>query len=127
MDNDDDICICLISCEKHIFIANRVALAAISRFFRAALTLHFDEAQNCEIRFGHLNSSQLRSILEYVETSQLSITAENDAEKVFEWADYLLIDELIESCVQTIIARLNQRNAIRIYRLAGLCLISNKL
>lgn len=93
----------------------------MSPFFRLAFgSSHFIESQNCEIRFDNLTSTDLQSIVEYVETGKLSITAANNPERVFLWADYLMIDELIECSAKTIIADLNVNNAIRLYRLGGL-------
>ena len=95
----------LVSKDGKQFQAHRNVLLQASPFFEKLLSSDMKESNEGVIRLPTVTDSQMADILQFIYNGSIQITSQENAEKLIETADFLLLSNL-----QTIVGKLLEQN-----------------
>ena len=100
------------------FRAHRSVLSQASSFFERLLNSDMKENNEGVIRLEMIFESQMADILEFIYTGSVQISTQENAENLFELADYLLLPNLKALAGKYLEEHITAANCISIYHLA---------
>ena len=100
------------------FHALRSVLSQASGFFEKLLDSDTKENDEGVIRLEILSESQMADILEFIYTDNVQISTQENAENLFELADYLLLPNLKAIAEKYLKEHITALNCLRIHYLA---------
>ena len=100
------------------FQAHRSVLSQASSFFEKLLNSDMKENDEGVIRLEILSESQMADILEFIYTGSVQISTQENAENLFELADYLLLPNLKAVTEKYLEEHFTFANCFSIYHLA---------
>ena len=100
------------------FQAHRSVLSQASDFFEKLLNSDMKEHNEGVIRLEMVSESQMEDILEFIYTGSVQITTDENAENLFELADYLLLSNLKALAEKYLEEHITALNCLSIYYLA---------
>jgi len=100
------------------FHAHRSVLSQASSFFEKLLNSDMKESNEGVIRLDMIFESQMADILEFIYTGSVQISTQENAENLFELADYLLLPNLKAFAQKYLEEHITTANCISIYYLA---------
>ena len=80
------------------FQAHRNVLSLASLFFEKLLSSDMKESNEGVIRLHTITESQMADILQFIYNGSVEITSQENAEKLIETADFLLLSNLKSQC-----------------------------
>ncbi|XP_062987401.1 kelch-like protein 17 [Elgaria multicarinata webbii] len=111
------LCDVILGVEGRSFPCHRMLLASVSPYFRDIFVNSSLESQNGEIQLKDMAASTLHSLLDYLYTEELSITAET-AQDLFTAASKLQILPLKEMVGRFLEMNISMSNCLSLYSLA---------
>ncbi|KAF7237844.1 Kelch-like protein 24 [Varanus komodoensis] len=111
------LCDVTLGVEGRSFPCHRMLLASVSPYFRDIFINSSHESQNGEIQLKDMAASTLHSLLDYLYTEELSLTAET-AQDLFTAASKLQILPLKEAAGRFLEMNISMNNCLSLYGLA---------
>ncbi|XP_025059505.1 kelch-like protein 6 [Alligator sinensis] len=113
---NQQLCDATIVTEGQRFPCHRMLLAAVNPYFRAMFVNSFKESHDGEILMHDMDPFTLQTVLNYLYTEEISITAES-AQAVFVAASRLQILPLLEICTSFLLKEVSLKNCVKLYEL----------
>jgi len=117
-DHKDPSDVTLVVKDGKEFQAHRSVLSQASSFFEKLLNSDMQENNEGVIRLEMIFESQMADILEFIYTGSVQISTQENAENLFELADYLLLPNLKAIAQKYLEKHITTANCISIYYLA---------
>ncbi|XP_029968584.1 kelch-like protein 6 [Salarias fasciatus] len=109
-----DVVLCV---QDHDFPCHRATLAAASQYFRAMFLSGLKESREERVEIKEMDSSTMRSLLEYTYTSRALLTHSN-VQKILEAASQFQFMRVVDACAEFLSKSMNLENCIGILNLA---------
>ncbi|XP_077168419.1 kelch-like protein 6 isoform X2 [Paroedura picta] len=111
------LCDVTLVAEGRLFPCHRSILASVSFYFRRMFASSFKESQEPEIELKELSHSSLQTLLDYIYTGELVVTA-GQAEELFTAASRLQVLPALQIISRFLKESLSMENCLEFYTLA---------
>lgn len=107
----------ILSVQGHDFLSHRVILAAASQYFRAMFCSGLKESHEERVEIKGLDSSTMRSLLEYTYTSRAQLTPSN-VQRILEAASQFQFMRVVDACSNFLSKSMHLESCVGILNLA---------